>query len=147
MDVRCRPIRPARWSGRASETIHNACGRAGAIAAHHLFESLGIGAYYLAGSLAVLTFLLVIRREIDQPVLRTVGWVVSVVGLTTLAALAVPNWTPGPVVGAGGYVGAMGRSLLEIAIRPNWRVYLRGQRAAGRACCCQRTISCSAPLW
>ena len=96
-----------------SETIHNACGRAGAIAAHHLFESLGIGAYYLAGSLAVLTFLLVVRREIDQPVLRTVGWVVSVVGLTTLAALAVPNWTPGPVVGAGGYVGAMGRSLLE----------------------------------
>jgi DNA segregation ATPase FtsK/SpoIIIE, S-DNA-T family len=98
----------------ASEMIHNACGRAGAIAAHHLFESLGIGAYYLTGSLAVLTFLLVIRREIDQPLLRAAGWVVSIVGLTTLAALAVPNWTPGPVVGAGGYVGAMGRSLLEM---------------------------------
>jgi S-DNA-T family DNA segregation ATPase FtsK/SpoIIIE len=97
----------------ASATIHNACGRAGALAAHHLFESLGIGAYYLTGSLAVLTFLLLIRREIDQPMLRASGWVVSVVGLTTLAALAVPNWTPGPLVGAGGYIGAMGRSLLE----------------------------------
>ena len=35
-------------------------------------------------------------------------------GSRRLAALAVPNWTPGPVVGAGGYVGAMGRSLLEM---------------------------------
>ena len=97
----------------ASEVVHNACGRAGALAAHYLFESLGVGAYYLEASLAVLTFLLLRRREIDQPVLRTFGWAVSVIGLTTLVALAIPNSTPGPVVGAGGYIGAMGRSLLE----------------------------------
>ena len=54
------------------------------------------------------------RREIDQPMLRAVGWIVSLVGLTTLAALSVPNWTPGPVIGSGGYVGAMGRGLLEM---------------------------------
>jgi S-DNA-T family DNA segregation ATPase FtsK/SpoIIIE len=97
----------------ATEVIQNACGRSGALAAHYLLECLGIGAYYLTGSLAVVTFLLLVRRDIDQPMLRTAGWVVSVVGLTTLAALVMPNWTPGPVVGAGGYVGAMGRSLLE----------------------------------
>jgi S-DNA-T family DNA segregation ATPase FtsK/SpoIIIE len=97
----------------SSQTVENACGHAGALTAYYLFESLGIGAYYLAGSLAVLTFLLLIRREIDQPVLRTIGWAGSVIGLTTLAALAVPNWTPGPVVGAGGYIGAMGRGFLE----------------------------------
>ena len=54
------------------------------------------------------------RREVDQPMLRSVGWIVSLVGLTTLAALVVPNWTPGPVIGSGGYVGAMGRGLLEM---------------------------------
>ncbi|HEY3394006.1 MAG TPA: DNA translocase FtsK 4TM domain-containing protein, partial [Lacipirellulaceae bacterium] len=96
-----------------SETVENACGRAGALAAHHLLECLGIGAYYLAGSLVVLTFLLFVRRDIDQRALRTFGWLISVVGLATLAALVAPNWTPGPVVGAGGYVGAMGRALLE----------------------------------
>ncbi len=96
-----------------SESVENACGRAGALAAHYLLESLGIGAYYLAGSLAVLTFLLLVRREIDQPIIRTLGWALSIVGFTTLAALALPNWTPGPVVGAGGYIGAMGRGLLE----------------------------------
>src|SRR5215212_1793324 len=97
----------------ASEVVQNACGSAGALAAHYLFESLGIGAYYLTGSLAVLTILLLLHREIDQPVLRTFGWAISVVGLTTLVALSMPNTTPGPVVGAGGYIGAMGRTLLE----------------------------------
>ncbi len=95
------------------EVIHNACGRAGALAANSLFEALGMGAYQLVVSLGVLTLLLFLRREIDQPVLRALGWAVSVVGFTTLAALAIPDWTPGPVVGAGGYVGAMGRNLLE----------------------------------
>lgn len=96
-----------------SDVVHNACGKAGALTSHYLFESLGIGAYYLATSLGVLTYFLLRRREIDQPIIRALGWAISVVGLTTLAALLVPNWTPGPVVGAGGYIGAMGRSFLE----------------------------------
>jgi S-DNA-T family DNA segregation ATPase FtsK/SpoIIIE len=98
----------------ASSQTHNACGSAGAYTAHYLLSSLGLGAYYAVGSLAVLMVLLFGRREIGQPVLRTVGWAVSLVGLTTLAALAVPNWTPGPVIGSGGYIGAMGRGLLEM---------------------------------
>jgi S-DNA-T family DNA segregation ATPase FtsK/SpoIIIE len=96
------------------ESVHNACGVAGAYTANFLFESLGFGAYYLLGSLAALTAMLLMRREVDQPMLRAVGWIVSLVGLTTLAALLVPNWTPGPVIGSGGYVGAMGRGLLEM---------------------------------
>jgi DNA segregation ATPase FtsK/SpoIIIE, S-DNA-T family len=96
-----------------SNTVHNACGHAGALAAHYLFDSLGLAAYYLLASLAVLTFLLLRHREIDQPVLRTFGWAISVLGLTTLVALAMPNSTPGPIVGAGGYIGAMGSTLLE----------------------------------
>ncbi len=91
----------------------NACGVSGAFAAHNLFESLGIGAYYAVGSLAILTILLFKRRKIDQPVLRAGGWIVSLVGLTALAALAIPNLSPGPVVGSGGYVGAIARNVLE----------------------------------
>src|SRR3954462_12523166 len=97
----------------AGNVVHNACGSAGAFTAHYLFESLGVGAYYLTASLAVLTILLLLHREIDQPILRTFGWAISVVGLTTLVALSMPNSTPGPIVGAGGYIGAMGRTLLE----------------------------------
>jgi len=94
--------------------VSNACGVVGAYTANFLFESLGFGAYYLLGSIGALTGLLLFRREIDQPIVRSVGWIVSLVGLATLAALVAPNWTPGPVVGSGGYVGAMGRGLLEM---------------------------------
>jgi DNA segregation ATPase FtsK/SpoIIIE, S-DNA-T family len=98
----------------ATNLVHNACGWAGAYVANYMFETLGLGAYYVLASLAVVTALLLAHREIDQPMLRAVGWIVSLTGLVTLAALAVPNWTPGPVVGSGGIVGALGRGLLEM---------------------------------
>ncbi|MCH2116367.1 MAG: DNA translocase FtsK 4TM domain-containing protein [Pirellulales bacterium] len=94
-------------------SYQNACGVIGAFAAHNLFTTLGIGAYYAVGSLAILTIILFKRREIDQPVLRAGGWIVSLVGLTAFVALAIPNFSPGPVVGSGGYVGAIARNLLE----------------------------------
>ncbi len=97
----------------AAETVHNACGRLGAAAAHLLLNNLGIGAYYLLGSLTVIVVLLVLQRDINQRVLRTIGWILSLVGLCTLASLLLPNWSPGPIVGAGGYVGALGRAWLE----------------------------------
>lgn len=96
-----------------SDVVHNACGRAGAWLAHVLISTLGVGAYYAGISLVVLTGLLLARREIDQPVLRIIGWAVSLLAISTLAAMILPNWTPGPVIGAGGYLGAMGRSWLE----------------------------------
>ncbi|MEN1681052.1 MAG: DNA translocase FtsK [Planctomycetota bacterium] len=99
------------WPPRAE--VANACGPGGAWLAHSLLEMLGVGAWYAVLSLAVLTGLLLARKAVDQPVTRTAGWAMSVVGLTTLAAMLMPSWTPGPVVGAGGYVGAMGRAWLE----------------------------------
>ena len=95
------------------DVIQNACGRSGAFAAHVLFQGLGLGAYYFGGSLAVLSVLLLIRREISQPILRAVGWVASLVGITTLSALALDQFSPGTVVGAGGYLGAMCEGILE----------------------------------
>jgi S-DNA-T family DNA segregation ATPase FtsK/SpoIIIE len=91
----------------------NVCGYWGAIASRWLFEALGLGAYYLLVSLAVFDATLLIRHEINQPWLRTGGWLLSLLGVTSLAALAVPSLSPGPVIGAGGYLGATGRALLQ----------------------------------
>lgn len=96
-----------------SDVVRNACGRAGAWLAHVLISAAGIGAFYAGGSLAVVAGLLLARREIDQPVLRSIGWAISLLAVATLAAMVFPHWTPGPVIGAGGYLGAMGRSWLE----------------------------------
>lgn len=94
--------------------VHNACGRLGAMAAHQSFELLGVGAYYVVLSLGIVDLLLLLRREIDQPVLRTIGWSMSLVGLVTLVSLLFSDSSPGPVIGPGGYLGAMGRGLLEM---------------------------------
>ncbi|MGL4512615.1 MAG: DNA translocase FtsK [Lacipirellulaceae bacterium] len=99
------------WPARAA--VQNACGTAGAYFAHTMLEMLGVGAYYAVGSLAVLSGLLLARREVDQPVVRTLGWALSLGAIATLAAILLPSWSPGPLVGAGGYVGAMGRAWLE----------------------------------
>jgi len=91
----------------------NLCGRYGALASAWLLNAFGLGAYYLLVSAAALVSVLLARRPIGQPLLRSVGWLLSLIGLSTLAAMALPGLSPGPVIGPGGYLGAAGRGLLE----------------------------------
>jgi S-DNA-T family DNA segregation ATPase FtsK/SpoIIIE len=94
--------------------ILNVCGLSGAYASRYLLSALGFGAYYLVFSLGVLDGMLLARRPVTQPLSRLCGWLVSLVGFTTLVAMAMPQFSPGPVIGAGGYLGAAGRGLLEL---------------------------------
>ncbi len=98
----------------ASAEVQNACGRWGALVACLLFTGLGVGAYYLVASLAALDVLLLMRRPIDSPIVRSLGWGTSLAGLTAMASLLIPNLSPGPVIGSGGYLGALGAGLLEM---------------------------------
>ncbi len=70
-------------------------------------------AYYLLVSLAVFDAVLLTRREVNQRWLRAGGWLLSMLGVTTFAALATPGLSPGPVIGAGGYLGVTGKALLQ----------------------------------
>ena len=92
----------------------NMCGHSGAIASRLMFEGLGLGAYYLLVSLAAFDFVLLVRHELNQFWLRAGGWLLSLAGVATLAAMAVPSLAPGPAIGAGGYLGAIGRAVLEM---------------------------------
>jgi len=110
--------------------ITNVCGRLGAVTSALLFGMLGVGTYYLLTSLTVLDYLLLTRREIKMPAVRLGGWILSLLGLTGLAAMVLPGiisfsaltsraamllpgLSPGPVIGPGGYLGALGRAALE----------------------------------
>ena len=97
----------------SNEVVSNACGKMGAITASVLFHYLGLGAYFTLLSLGVLDLLLLRRAEIGTPLLRTIGWTLSLIALTTLSALLVPTLSPGPAVGSGGYLGLLGKGLLE----------------------------------
>ena len=91
----------------------NLCGRSGALVSMGLLGAFGLGAYYLLFSLAVLDSLLLARRKITDPVLRLAGWLLSLAGISTFAAMALPQLSPGPVIGSGGYLGAAGRGFME----------------------------------
>ena len=114
-----------------SATTHNLCGRFGALAADALLSWLGVGAYYLVLSLAVLDYQLLRRREIDMPAVRTIGWIASLCGLTTIVALAAPGFSPGPVIGPGGYLGALGKSILEMQFATIGGLILAGSVTLG----------------
>ncbi len=105
---------PSKLVYPARSATLNVCGRSGALASTLLFTGFGFGAYYLLFSLAVVDSVLLFRRTISQPLLRMIGWLVSFIGFTTLIAMAFPQWSPGPVIGSGGYLGAAGRGLLEM---------------------------------
>src|SRR5262245_33489661 len=85
------PLAPISWLDEPDVLVHpanpqvrNVCGIWGALAAGALLSWLGIGAYYLVVSLAVLDFQLLRRQEIDMPALRTLGWIASLFGATTI---------------------------------------------------------------
>lgn len=92
---------------------NNMCGSLGAMGSWLLLETLGWGAYYVLVSLAALDAVLLIRRTVNQAWLRASGWVLSLLGFCSLVTLALPGASPGPVIGAGGYVGATGQAILQ----------------------------------
>jgi S-DNA-T family DNA segregation ATPase FtsK/SpoIIIE len=94
-------------------TVANVCGRSGAVVSVLLLNALGVGAYYLIFSLMVFDSVLLARRPVGQPLLRLIGWLLSLTGICSLLAMALPQLSPGPVIGAGGYLGAAARGLLE----------------------------------
>ncbi len=92
----------------------NVCGPWGSLAAALVLDAIGLGAYYFVATLGILTLLMLLRRQIDSPVLRTIGWALSLVGLCGVLDMVIPWWTPGPVIGSGGYLGAAVGGLLRL---------------------------------
>jgi S-DNA-T family DNA segregation ATPase FtsK/SpoIIIE len=96
-----------------SAQFNNAIGPVGAYVSHYVLTSIGVGAYYVVGSLAVLSIFMLFCKTIDQPVVRAIGWALSLLAFCTLANLLMPHSTPGPEVGPGGVLGAMGHAILQ----------------------------------
>lgn len=120
----------------ASEVAQNACGYWGALAANVLLTTFGYGAYYLVATLALIDFQLLRRKQIDRPLLRAVGWILSLAGATTIIAVVLSDTSPGPVIGAGGYVGALGKAMVEAHFATTGGLILTGSMMVGGLILC-----------
>jgi S-DNA-T family DNA segregation ATPase FtsK/SpoIIIE len=85
----------------------NACGRLGAWTADMLSNTLGIGAYFVIFGLVGLEIALFKRQSLESPWLKTGGWTLGLIGITTLASVALPTQWFSPMIGPGGYLGAL----------------------------------------
>ncbi len=119
-----------------STTVGNACGVWGAVVADVLLTALGWGAYYLVLSLAVLDIQLLRRRDIDTPIIRLFGWLVSLIGMTAIVGTVAPGLSPGPVIGSGGYLGALGSGLLQAHFATAGSLILAASLVAGGLLLC-----------
>lgn len=94
-----------------NEAFSNACGRMGAWTADLLVHVLGVGAYFLVVGLVSLEIALFRQTTVKAPFLKTIGWMLSLLGIVTLGSMTLPEWTVSPIIGAGGYLGALSRGL------------------------------------
>ncbi|MFK7766443.1 MAG: DNA translocase FtsK [Mariniblastus sp.] len=103
---------PDQLTYPATSDFNNACGRIGAWTSDLLINTLGIGAYFLLIGLIAMEIALFKRQSVDAPWLKTIGWAVSLFALTTLATMIIPSGFMSPLIGPGGYVGALGQGIL-----------------------------------
>jgi S-DNA-T family DNA segregation ATPase FtsK/SpoIIIE len=96
------------------DSVRNACGRWGAVAADLLLGTLGVGSYFLVGTLAIVSVHMLRRQTFDAPYLRGAGWIAGLVGFVTLVQMLAPWLSPGPVIGSGGYLGALTSGWLSL---------------------------------
>ena len=90
-----------------NEAVHNACGWFGALFSQVMIQSLGVGAWLVAVGLSVLAVWMFRVQSNYVRASRQVGWVLIVVAVTTFVALVEAPIPNAPVIGSGGYLGAL----------------------------------------
>ncbi|MEL7267218.1 MAG: DNA translocase FtsK 4TM domain-containing protein, partial [Planctomycetota bacterium] len=96
-----------------NQEIQNACGIWGAWVSALLIGTLGIASALIVAACGGVGTALLLRGKLNAPVLRSLGGTLIV--LATCTGLGMLSWRPSgfPVVGSGGYLGAMTSTMLH----------------------------------
>lgn len=87
--------------------VQNWCGWCGALASQLLVEGLGIGAIPMVAGLSVLTLWMFRVQDNFVAPARQFGWLLVILSFTTIATLLNVQTPQAPVIGPGGYLGAV----------------------------------------
>ncbi len=90
-----------------NEQTSNWCGWIGASCAQLMIQSVGIGSVLVAVGLSVLAVWMFRVQSNYVRATRQIGWVLVIVAATTCVSLLKLTTPLSPVVGSGGYLGAM----------------------------------------
>ena len=90
-----------------NENITNACGYWGAWLASGLMNAIGLASAFVVATMGGTALALLRRGRLTAPVLRSLGATVIVTAVATGSGLSPIRMDGMPVVGAGGYLGAM----------------------------------------
>jgi S-DNA-T family DNA segregation ATPase FtsK/SpoIIIE len=88
-------------------TITNACGYWGALLSSLLLDALGVASAIVIGALGGVATALILRGSLNAPVLRSLGGTIIVIAVATGGAMLPLQASGLPVVGGGGFLGAM----------------------------------------
>ncbi len=91
----------------------NLCGPVGATLASFLLESIGLASWLLAWSMLVANLLVLRRRVVPEIGMRLVGASLLVLATATIAQQFAGSVQFCPIIGAGGYLGAVSVGLLK----------------------------------
>ncbi len=102
----------------ANDAVTNACGYWGALISAALTDAVGIAAVLVIVAAGFVAAALLVRGEIHAPVLRSLGGTIILLAVATAAGM-IPLGIDGmPVVGNGGYLGAMSSAWLHEHFAP-----------------------------
>ncbi|MEC9091780.1 MAG: DNA translocase FtsK 4TM domain-containing protein [Planctomycetota bacterium] len=91
----------------------NVFGASGAIISSFLVANLGLSANFLVAALVCMSFWMLRNEEIQLPVMRSAGFVLTVAGISAILALLTPDLIASFNLGSGGRLGhASGNFLL-----------------------------------
>ncbi|EMI25013.1 FtsK/SpoIIIE family DNA translocase [Rhodopirellula europaea] len=96
----------------ANDVVQNACGSPGALISSMLLSAVGIGSSLVISAGGGIATALLIRGHMNAPVLRSLGGCITLLAVTTAAAMTDIELNGMPVVGNGGYLGAMTSTFL-----------------------------------
>jgi S-DNA-T family DNA segregation ATPase FtsK/SpoIIIE len=85
----------------------NWCGYWGAVVSDVLVTALGWGAYFATASLSIAISLLFQKGSVSSPLSRGVGWSLLLLSLCVIPAMLGLHPPKSPVIGGGGYLGAL----------------------------------------
>lgn len=104
---------PAQLVYPAREVAQNLCGTTGAQIAHLLRSSFGIGAWGIFLALVVVDMRMFSRQQTSGVMIELFGLALILVSACIVSQMLLGKNNATPLIGSGGYIGALGYSLLN----------------------------------